>query len=621
MVKTIEEYENDGNEAEQALISACCKGRSCILNSGKLPQAGAKDAPTVQADLIRLLAVEATSLHEKGVWLEGAVITGQVDLSFAKCRGRLVLDNCRFAKKPLMAQAKLAQLSMEGSHLPGLFAQGLKVEGDIFLRDMTAKGTVILGGAQFGGQLDCEGAKLNGKGGEALNAQEARVAENVFLRGVTAVGTVNVSGAEIGGQLDCERARLNGNGGKALHAQRLRVTADIFLRNVQATGTVDVNGSKIGGQLSCTGAALDGNESEALNAQAAQVTEDVVFGDVCAKGTVDVSGAKIGGQLDCEQAELNGEGGRALNAQSMKVNEGFYFRKLKVVSGRIVLSSAHVCDLADDVASWEKCSDLLLDGFTYDRVGGPSAPKTFAARKTWLARGSRFRGEFRPQPYTQFAKVMRAAGHLAEARKALMERDRLLAIEARLAEYKRPEDGRYLFPLEKPWADAQYVARWAWDSLLRLVAGYGYAPVRSLGALGILFLIAFGVAHMTWSEGQFAPNSDVILVSQGWQDLLAKDCLPKPTSRDCIKNPAETWANDPAHGMDWDSFNALGYAADLVIPILDLGQDSAWAPSKDRGPWGAGLWWGRWVFAALGWLVTALGAAAVTGIIQRNAPD
>lgn len=238
-----------------------------------------------------------------------------------------------------------------------------------------------------------------------------------------------------------------------------------------------------------------------------------------------------------------------------------------------------------------------------------------------LEKGSRFEDEFRPQPYTQFAKVMRAAGHLAEARKALMERDRLLAIEARLAEYKRPEDGRYLFPLEKPWADAKYVARWSWDSLLRVVAGYGYAPVRSLGALGILFFIAFGVAHMTWSEGQFAPNSDVILVSQGWQDLLAKDCPPKPPTPDCIKNPAETWANDPAHGMDWDSFNALGYAADLVIPILDLGQDSAWAPSKDRGPWGAGLWWGRWVFAALGWLVTALGAAAVTGIIQRNAPD
>ncbi len=58
-----------------------------------------------------------------------------------------------------------------------------------------------------------------------------------------------------------------------------------------------------------------------------------------------------------------------------------------------------------------------------------------------------------------------------------------------------------------------------------------------------------------------------------------------------------------------------------MIPILDLGQTDAWAPSKDSGTWGKGLWWGRWVLAALGWLVTALGVAAITGIIQDNAPE
>ncbi|WP_284163621.1 hypothetical protein [Frigidibacter sp. SD6-1] len=86
----------------------------------------------------------------------------------------------------------------------------------------------------------------------------------------------------------------------------------------------------------------------------------------------------------------------------------------------------------------------------------------------------------------------------------------------------------------------------------------------------------------------------------------------------CDPNPAATWANDPALGMDWDSFNSVGYGLDLVVPILNLGQTEAWAPSKDRGWWGWGLWWGRWVFQAAGWIVTALGAAAITGIIQRG---
>jgi hypothetical protein len=163
--------------------------------------------------------------------------------------------------------------------------------------------------------------------------------------------------------------------------------------------------------------------------------------------------------------------------------------------------------------------------------------------------------------------------------------------------------------------------RWVWDTILRRVAGYGFDPMRSFWCLLGLLGLAWLVACQTWHEGSFAPNSDVILVSQGWQDLLAKDCLPLPAAKDCIQNPANDWSSDPQAGMDWDSFSPIGYAADLVVSILDLGQTSAWAPSKDRGPWGAGLWWGRWVFAALGWLATALGAAAITGVIQRGAPD
>jgi hypothetical protein len=70
--------------------------------------------------------------------------------------------------------------------------------------------------------------------------------------------------------------------------------------------------------------------------------------------------------------------------------------------------------------------------------------------------------------------------------------------------------------------------------------------------------------------------------------------------------------------MDWDSFSSGGYALDLVVPVLDLGQTSAWAPSKDRGWAGWVLWWGRWVLQGMGWFVLLIFVAAVTGIMQRN---
>ena len=41
-------------------------------------------------------------------------------------------------------------------------------------------------------------------------------------------------------------------------------------------------------------------------------------------------------------------------------------------------------------------------------------------------------------------------------------------------------------------------------------------------------------------------------------------------------------------------------------------------PSTNRGWWGKQLYWLRWVLGAFGWIVTALGAAAITGLIRRD---
>ena len=132
---------------------------------------------------------------------------------------------------------------------------------------------------------------------------------------------------------------------------------------------------------------------------------------------------------------------------------------------------------------------------------------------------------------------------------------------------------------------------------------------RAFLALVVLFFIAAFTAQATWREGSFAPNSDVILVSQAWA-ALADD----PGQQ----NPAMAWSAKGAPGMDWELFGAYGYAADMVIPVLALGQTAAWAPSTTRGPWGRGLWWGRWVLTMAGWFVSALGLAAITGITRRD---
>lgn len=521
MPGSIDDYLNDPEttEAEKALIAACQEGRSCVLNGGTLPAEGATE-PSVRAALIRLLALEATGLHEKGVWLEGAVITGHLDLSFARCRGRLVLINCRFADMPRMAQTELALLSIEGSHLPGLFAPGARVTGSI------------------------------------------------FLRGVTTTGTVDVNGAQIGGQLDCDGATLNGGRGRALSAQGAKVTGGMFLNAATATGTVDVTSAQIGGQFGFEGATLDGS------------------------------------------------GGEALSGQSLRVQGEFLFRRVKSVTGRVDLTSAEVRDLVDDAESWRKCSDIALDGLTYDRISGSSSPKTFAVCKSWLERGARFEGEFFPQPYTQFAKVMRAAGHVAEARKALVERNCILFAEAEKAD--RSAFGRSLKTDQATRADSGKIwlrmqGRRLWAGLSHGVVGYGHRPERALFWVLGFWLLGSLLYFIAYRAGLMVPNSDVIMVSAEWLEAVKADRLA----------PTALWTGDATRASaHYETFFAGIYALDLFLPVVDLGQEKTWAVTTPTVfGWG---WWLRlasFAYQIAGWVIISLGLAAVTGFVQRNGPE
>lgn len=646
--------QNDGpSAAEIQLVAACRAGEACELAETR-PTAVTPDN-RIRAALIRCLLLGGTpqcGLHESGVWLEGAWITGQLDLRHVTGRGQLRLLFCHLEKKPLLGYAQLDHLNLGGSKLPGLSAPHLRVKGSVVLRRVEVAGTVAVDGARIGGQLDCTGAKLDGAGGKAFNGQRVKVGESLFLSHVTARGTVTVSGADVSGHLACDGSELDGAGGKAFNAQGLKVGESLFLRGVTARGTVDVNGAQIGGQLTCDGAKLDGaggaafhgpglklGESlflrgvtargavdvsgadvrgqlacdgseldgaggRAFHAQALKLGDSLFLTDVTAHGTVALTGAQVGGQLTCAGAKLDGAGGKAFHGQGLQVTSGFFFRRIAGIIGDVSLASARVGVLADDFTSWHLTSGRLdLAGFRYDRFAGASLD--VSKRLHWLARGARFGGTLSPQPYTQLAQTYAAAGHKREARRVLFERELLMGQQERLADYKRA-DGRYFFPLENLWADAKYVGRWAVDRLFSWGAGYGYQPQRAVVWLLVLWATAAGLAQWAWRDGDFAPNSAVILVSPGWAEKLGEE------------NPAEAWSSPGAAGQDWDTFQCIAWALDLVVPILDIGQTDAWQPSRDRGTAGHLLWWARWYFESLGWLVSALLVAAITGIMQKD---
>ena len=312
---------------------------------------------------------------------------------------------------------------------------------------------------------------------------------------------------------------------------------------------------------------------------------------------VDLSYARVGGQLTIVRAHLSAPSGNALMAQGMRVAGLFLFRDVEVAAGNVVLTGASAGGLADDTKSWPEDGRLMIDGFTYGNFVYTDA--SAKRRLRWLAKHSS--NEFQPQPWQHLAEVLGRMGHRLDRGQVLMDMERRI----------RAQQRRDMESASGPaaWNRLRAGAHWTWEQVLRFLVGYGYRPWRAFyWSLPIMLLTALA-ADRVWHAGDFAPNSAPVLISADWQALARGDEVP---------NPAARWAADDGAGRDYETFKPALYAFDLVVPLINLGQKDAWAPSTSRGPWGRAFHWAMPAIEVLGWILTALGAAAVTGVIRRD---
>jgi hypothetical protein len=560
--------------AEQALLAHAAAGTLCQLAPAR-PDPADPAAPRIRAALLAHLIAggsDRAPVAPQGLHLVGAVVEGPLILSFAEARGETDLRLCAFTDPIAARRARLTQLVLTGAALPALTCEGAEIAGSVFLLGIDCPGRLSFATARIGGQLALNGAAIG-----ALTLQGATIGASVYLRAskdrpFTAAGEVSLANAAIDGQLALDGASLRNPAGIALNAQGARIDGDVI-------------------------ATPQGPHP------------------FRAEGEVRLASAEITGQLDFTGAQLSASGRPALSAQRMQVGAEFFWQQV-TVAGTLHLPSAHVGDLVDDLASWPDGDRSYLDGLTYDRITR-GAPVDAATRLRWLARVSHQDGRFLPQPYLQCAATLARMGHEAEARDILEAQTRHKGIQrrrTRLAPAGQPRTGA-----ARLWARAENLVDWAWDRAAQGVVGYGYAPFRALGWIAVLCALAAALAAAAWTEGAMAPNNDLIAASDGWQALLAQDCIPSP-SPGCIANPAEVWNGPDGAGLDWESFHPIAYGIDVVVPVVELGQTESWSPSKDRGVWGFTLWWARWPLIFAGWLVSALAAAAATGIIQRGTP-
>ena len=583
--------------AERQLLEAWQKGETCVLGTSR-PDAETKDN-RIRAEFLRFLSLGGEAgnpVHEKGIRLQGAWITEQLDLNACRVPVNWGVTNSHFQMAILMQDAEFCvSMSLTGSHILGLTADGAVIKGGVFLRhDFSAQGAIRLLGAQIGGDLDCTGAKLEVEKGYALSADGAVIKGDVFLGdGFSAQGAIRLLGAQIGGDLNCTGAKLEGKEGYALAADGAVIKGSMFLSDgFSAQGEIRLLGAQIGGNLDCTGATLEVEKGYALSADGAVIKGSVFLRNgFSAQGTIRLPGAQIGGNLECTGAKLEGKEGDALSAEGMVVSGSFFFCGLKSPVRSVCLDSAKVGRLLDDADSWG--SDLVLDGFVYDHLAG-GAPTDAQTRLAWLNKQStEFLNEsFRPQPWKQLQTVLEKMGHQQDA-------DLVgIAFEDHLHQI-----GRY-------WGVAK-----VFHAGYKCLIGYGYRRLRLLYWMLGVWLLCAALYGLAAYQGIMAPSHPLVFQNKDYAEKCKNNwylCKELPDA--------------------YTGFQPLMYSLDVLLPLVDLQQERDWAariPTPQatfyqefgHWTWAHGVRIMMWLEILFGWLASLILVAVLTGLRRRRADE
>ncbi len=131
--------------------------------------------------------------HEKGIRITGAWIVDTLDLEACHVFRDIGLIDCHFEATPILRAAIINRLFLDGSSLPGLEAERLEARGGVYLRGAQVTGEINVSQSHLGGNLECDGATIRVASGHAIdaNAIELRnlLLRGATLRGSRPIST------------------------------------------------------------------------------------------------------------------------------------------------------------------------------------------------------------------------------------------------------------------------------------------------------------------------------------------------------------------------------------------------------------------------------------------------
>ena len=553
---------------------------------------------------------------------------GIVDFSGSTVERSLSLDRATVVGELRLRRAVVGRDPAEIA----LSAEGMNVEGLVDLSDgFAGTGPVVLRGSRISGSLDMTDSSLTAVGAPALRADNTIIGGRFSGTRMKAAGEVRLSNSRVAGWLSLVGAQLHNPGDVALGGGGLRVEGGVWCgAPFAARGQIRLIGARFAGNLSLAGADLSDPGGDALNLDRTTLSDVDATGLRVADSRMTMRNAHITGRMSLASAHLGaGIGKTALSATGVTVAGSLDMRNLSAqgtltlrtctISERLLLSHA-VLDNGSGIAvrlsRARIAADMFCGGMTVRgtlRLSGAtvgshvlltdvvlSNPGEVALDAESLSAGSL---TLRPRERIE-GRVLLHSAHLTrllddperwpdelvldgctygdlEPRLPARERLRWLDREPdgfqsqpyeQLAAWytgngQPGEARRVLHAKERRVRSTKPVSGRIWGLLQDVTVAYGYQPWRAV----------------LWLLGLLAAGSITYSVS------------PPP-------------ALDPAHAPH---FNAVVYALDLLLPVVDLGQKHAYNPA------GAEQWLSYALIAA-GWILVTTIAAGAARTLNRG---
>lgn len=558
-------------------------------------------------------------------------------------------------------------LNMEGASIDGeLFLAGTVVSPhEVALKGIAARitsnvtlastaslrGGVEFAAASIGGDLRC-GAQIHGGGGVCLALPEAAISGKLVLGdSCELVGALLFPSATIAGGVSIEEADLR-SGKNALSAEMpaiygaaATIGASVVLRQANIIGGIDFNAARIDGPLTLDTCRIRRYRDVAINLENAVVIGGVSLASCSVHGSLHAPGLMGDSRFDIRNSLVSRAGGTSVNLigsrlGNLELHGSSRFRGSLAmdaisVRGSVLLSSintgtrmpevsisfAHVdqvcvveeCRLAklvldglvcrvlsltnsvvvQDASSSGVSTDLSLVGFRAEffrftgmqqvgrvNLAGSHADRVIDDFASWEACAEYYLADFSYGSLLGTNLYLGDTNWSFDLRLEWVSRDEsnLLGAYSNLAGLYKASGSRELAN------DAMYAGRRAtavgWQNLWSVV-GYGYRPWR-VGYILLVLVAALALwVHYGWIQGDIVPTAD----------------------------------SEATACSDYPCFDAATFAADVLIPVVDLEQDAWWrVDANSNRP----LAVAERVSRLLGWLLVSLLLLSFSGVVRRD---